>query len=83
MRWLNVLVLVVALFACATVRPAIKTAYDIAMAACVGFAERASSQELRGLSAEDWCGVAQNLQPFLDHLLAAQEKAGLSDGVAK
>jgi hypothetical protein len=63
---------------CAGVKTVAKTANDIAHEACSVFAS-AREQQL-GMSAADWCNLHANLEPFLDAVLSAERKAGISSG---
>ena len=57
-------------------KPAARTANDIARQACSTFAEARERQ--LGISAEQWCRLRDNLDPFLQVILSAERKAGIS-----
>lgn len=63
---------------CAGVKAVAKTANDIAHEACSVFASAREPQ--LGMSASDWCSLQANLEPFLDVVLSAERKAGISSG---
>lgn len=63
---------------CAATKTVVKTANDIAHEACNVFAS-AREREL-GMTAADWCNLQANLEPFLDVILSAERKAGISSG---
>lgn len=75
---LSLLMTPLVLFAACWAKPALRSANDIARAACHTFAE-AREQQL-GLSKEDWCKLHDNFDPFLQVILAAERKAGISSG---
>lgn len=60
---------------CATVRSTIRTINDIAGDACVLFASD-HEHELEGLTPAEFCAIQDNLDPFIDHITAAQQSAG-------
>lgn len=70
-------ILLVCISAC-WAKPALRTANDIAKQACETFAEARERQ--LGISKEQWCALRDNLDPFLSVILAAERKAGISNG---
>ena len=76
----TVLVLsVVSVLACAEVKPVARTVNDVARQACeVAF----GAQELpQGISVKDLCDKQEDLQPFINSILAAQQQVGAAHGV--
>jgi len=70
-------VLLASISACATGKQVARTANDAARIACeVMFGEEELPQ---GMSVEQFCAVHENVQPFLDQILAA--KAGVQAGM--
>lgn len=67
---------VVAQIGCAAFKPVARTVADLASVVCEGLAAENQAQ-LQGLSPEDWCAIQRNLDPFIDAVLAARQKAGL------
>ncbi len=62
---------------CAFFKPAARTVNDVARIACeTTFGEEELPQ---GMSLEDFCKAHENLQPFIDQILAA--KAGVKAGL--
>jgi hypothetical protein len=78
MKQLGLLVFgfVVAQLGCAAIKPVARTVADLASMVCEGLAAE-NRDQLQGLSPEDWCSIQRNLDPFLDAVLAAKQKAGL------
>lgn len=58
-------------------KPAARTANDLARATCETFADARERQ--LGMSAEQWCGLHANLDPFLQTILAAERRAGIAN----
>lgn len=58
-------------------KPAARTANDLARATCETFADARERQ--LGMSAEQWCGLHDNLDPFLQTILAAERRAGIAN----
>lgn len=67
---------VVAQVACAAIKPVVRTLADVASLACEELAAQ-NVDQLKGLSAKDWCAIERNLEPFVDALLAAKQQSGL------
>lgn len=66
-----------ALTGCAFLKPAARTVNDVARIACeTTFGEEELPQ---GMSVEDFCEAHENLQPFIDQILAAH--AGVKAGM--
>ena len=61
--------------ACASIKPAIATIDDVASDLCVLFAVDNES-ELGGLTPAQFCSIKENVQPFIDEALAAQQAGG-------
>ena len=58
--------------ACAELKPAARTAKDVAFTLCelVG-TEQATDGQIDGVSVSEWCKRAEVIKPFLDDILAA------------
>jgi hypothetical protein len=70
MMWTAALVAVLALLTgCAEIKPLARTAVEAARHACAAYAEQT------GVSFEDVCKTEEQLRPFIDALLAAQQAA--------
>lgn len=68
----------IGLVACAAVKPVARTINDAASIACeVAFGEEELPQ---GMSLKEFCDIHENVQPFVDQILAA--KAGVKAGMA-
>lgn len=78
MRQLGFLVFgfVMAQIGCAAWKPVARTVTDLASVVCEGLAAE-NQEQLQGLSPADWCAIQRNLDPFIDAVLAAKQKAGL------
>lgn len=72
--------LTLALIACATVKSVARTINDAADIACEIFGAD-HPDALQGLTPQQWCDVKSNIDPFLDEILAAQQRAGATLGV--
>ncbi len=59
---------------CAAVKKIVRTANDAAEILCELFAVE-NSEALGGIDPIAWCSVRDNLDPFLDEILAAQRNA--------
>jgi hypothetical protein len=60
---------------CASVKPVIKSVYDIATEACVATFAKQKPQMSSTDIAKAFCTTAEDLQPFIDSLLTAQKAA--------
>ena len=80
----KLLVLFVLLTACSWFGPAIRTALDIERALCELTAAEQPPDRLGGMTAQEWCAVEANVEPFIDEVTAAKQgaaqKAGFSRG---
>lgn len=59
---------------CSSFKSVARTADDAASILCELFA--AENKEAVGMSPEQWCALHDNLQPFIDQVLAAKQAAG-------
>jgi hypothetical protein len=74
MRKLISVLAVLGFVGCSMFKSAAKTADDAASILCELFA--AENQSAVGMSPEDWCALHDNLEPFIDQVLAAKQAAG-------
>jgi hypothetical protein len=73
---------VVSVFACASLKPVAKTAESVATDLCVLYFGETSSLSVEDV-AKTFCETKEQLQPFIDELLAAKQAAGVKAGAAK
>ena len=71
------LFLIFALVGCGFLKTVAKTADNIADDHCQMYAAN-HAEELASLTPEEWCGIRDNVKPFLDILLASQQQMELS-----
>lgn len=67
-----------ALTDCAEVKPVIRTVFDVAVELCEASGAARVRADKQGISVREWCSVAKNVQPFVDAVLSAQQRAELS-----
>ena len=83
----KLLVVLVLVAGCAWFGPAVRTALDIARALCELTAAEQPAQKLGGMTAQEWCAIEANVEPFVDEITAAKQaaagKAGFSREPAK
>jgi len=72
-----------ALSGCSSVKPILNTVNDAARIICELAAAEHADSERAGLTAQQWCAIRKNLDPFIEEALRAQragaEKAGLGE----
>lgn len=74
-------ILAVALVGCAGAMPILRTIDDIGSNLCLLAASRQPEDKLGGKTAEEWCDIKENLQPFIDEALAAKRAASSRAGI--
>lgn len=79
MRLQTVALMLVLCVGCAWFKGAVRTAADAAAVLCELWAQDNSAQ--LKLSPQDFCALAENLQPFIDAALAAKRDAGDTVGM--
>lgn len=67
---------------CAWLKQAGRTIKDVAETLCILTASEQDEAKLGGMDPEAWCEVEENLSPFLDLVLSAQEQAAGKAGFA-
>jgi len=87
MKKVLVVLAILCITGCAWFGPAVRTALDIARRLCELTAAEQPASKLGGLTAEDWCAIEANVEPFLYEVLAAKQgaarKAGFSRGATE
>ena len=83
MKWARAVALAVALtvLGCGLLKPALRTANDIARELCMTTAASQTAEALGNLAVEVYCD--HNTQLFLDEVLAAQARAASAAGFAR
>lgn len=74
-NWLLIFALL--LGGCSVFKAAGRTINDAGAILCNLFATNADPAVLDGLTPEVWCGIHENLKPFIDEALAAQKAAAM------
>jgi hypothetical protein len=68
---------------CGVMKQIGRTIQDVAQALCLVTASEQSEDALGGMTAEDWCAIEENLRPFVDAALMAQQDAAGKAGLSK
>lgn len=66
---------------CALIKPAARTANDIALKTCTDTFGASGDELPKGLTPKEFCSIHKNLHPFIDNILAAKMAVGESQGV--
>jgi hypothetical protein len=68
---------------CAAFKNTVRTINDIASDLCMLVAVDQEAEDLDGLSPSAWCAIQENLAPFIDAALSAQQDAAGQAGFSK
>lgn len=82
MRW-SIVVFVLVLTGCGWLGSAVRTVWDVARCLCEVTAAEQSEEKLGGMSADEWCDVRENLEPFVAEVTAAKQAASQKSGLTK
>ena len=71
------LIIVLLASGCATAKGIGRTINDAGSILRNLFAVDATTEQLQGMSAADWCAVHENVKPFIDEALAAKQAVAM------
>lgn len=77
-----ILTLVTTLVGCRLIKPIARTANDIGLKACKDTFGASDVELPKGMSLEEFCAIHENVQPFIDNILAAKRTVGTAQGVS-